>query len=404
MGGEVSRSEFSDRFLFEGLTEMDTHTELTDLLADLVRIDSVNPDLIAGARGEAEITVFIAAWATRAGLEATIQEVAPGRPNVIVTARGSGGGRNLLLNGHMDTVGLAGMAAPLDPRIADGRMYGRGAYDMKAGLAASLIAARRARGAGLRGDVIVACVVDEEVASLGTQALVRELARWQPAAAIVAEPTEMALAVAHKGFAWFDIETFGVAAHGSRPHLGVDAIMKMGRVLAALDAHDRALQARPTHRHLGGGSLHAGVIQGGQELSSYPAYCKLQVERRTVPGESIDLAEAQLQAILDECARGDSAFSARLTRGLARDPFEVAEDASIVQMCREHLGRATGRPTEVGGVSYWADSALLAAAGVPTVLLGPTGAGAHAAEEWVDLASAEQCADIYAAVARELCG
>ncbi len=382
---------------------MTDRNELIDLLAALVRIDSVNPDLIPGARGEGEIAAFIADWATRRGLEVVVQEAAPGRPNVIVMARGTGGGMNLLLNGHIDTVGLAGMTDPFTPRMEEGRLYGRGAYDMKAGVAASLITAQRARALGLRGDVIVACVADEEVASLGTEAIVRELDRWWPDAAIVAEPTEMVLAVAHKGFAWFDIETFGVAAHGSRPHLGVDAIAKMGRVLVEVEKLDRDLRAHPTHRHLGSGSIHASLIQGGQEPSSYPAYCKLGVERRTIPGESMALVEAELQGLLGTCGRDDPAFRARLSGGLARDPFEVDEAADIVQMCRAHLARVTGRPAEVGGVSYWADSALLAAAGIPTVLLGPTGAGAHAAEEWIDLASVAQCADIYTAVAQELC-
>jgi len=382
---------------------MTDRNELIDLLAALVRIDSVNPDLIPSARGEGEIAAFIADWATRRGLEVVVQEAAPGRPNVIVMARGTGGGMNLLLNGHIDTVGLAGMTDPFTPRMEEGRLYGRGAYDMKAGVAASLITAQRARALGLRGDVIVACVADEEVASLGTEAIVRELDRWRPDAAIVAEPTEMVLAVAHKGFAWFDIETFGVAAHGSRPHLGVDAIAKMGRVLVEVEKLDCDLRAHPTHRHLGSGSIHASLIQGGQEPSSYPAYCKLGVERRTIPGESMALVEAELQGLLGTCGRDDPAFRARLSGGLARDPFEVDEAADIVQMCRAHLARVTGRPAEVGGVSYWADSALLAAAGIPTVLLGPTGAGAHAAEEWIDLASVAQCADIYTAVAQELC-
>lgn len=383
---------------------MNDDDELTRLLADLVRIDSVNPDLISGANGETDIAQFIAAWAADAGLEAVVQEAAPGRPNAIITARGSGGGSNLLLNGHIDTVGVTDMTEPFVPRIEGCRMYGRGVYDMKAGVAACLIAAKRARSLHLRGDVVVTCVADEEVASLGTQAVVAELARWQPAAAIVAEPTETVLAVAHKGFAWFDIETFGVAAHGSRPHLGVDAITKMGRVLVALEKLDDDLRSHPTHRHLGSGSLHAGIIAGGQEPSSYPAYCKLQVERRTVPGETVDAAEAEVQAILDACAAEDSAFRARLTRGLTREPFEVTEDATLVRLCRSHLARITGKPAEVGGVSYWADSALLSAAGIPTVLLGPTGAGAHAAEEWIDLDTVAQCAEVYLAVAREMCG
>lgn len=383
---------------------MNDRSEMTALLADLVRIDSVNPDLIAGARGEGEIAAFIAVWAARAGLEATVQEIAPGRANAIVIARGTGGGSSLMLNGHIDVVGLGAMADPFAARIEGNRLYGRGAYDMKAGVAACLIAAKRAKGSALRGDVIVTAVADEEMASLGTQAVIRELSRWPADAVIVAEPTEMVLDVSHKGFVWFAIETFGVASHGSRPHLGVDAIAKMGPVLVELARHDLELRSRPTHRYLGSGSIHAGTIEGGQEPSSYPASCRLVVERRTVPGETADLAEAQVQAILDRCAAADAAFRAKLTRGLARDPFDVDEEAPFVQLCRQRLTEVTGRPAAIGGASYWCDAALFRAAGLPAVILGPTGAGAHADVEWIDLDTVQQCADVYTAVAREFCG
>ena len=213
----------------------------------------------------------------------------------------------------------------------------------------------------------------------------------------------MTLAVAHKGFAWFDIETYGVAAHGSRPQLGVDAIMHMGKVLVALEQLDRELQSTPSHAYLGSGSVHAGLIQGGQELSSYPAYCKLQLERRTIPSETAELAAAQLQAMLDECMRHDSSLKATLTHGLLRHAFEVDESSAIVQLCGQQLAQVTGRPARIGGVSFWADSALFAEAGIPTVLLGPTGFGAHGAVEWVDLESVQQCADVYTAVAQALC-
>ena len=213
----------------------------------------------------------------------------------------------------------------------------------------------------------------------------------------------MEIAVAHKGFVWFDIETFGVAAHGSRPHLGIDAIAKMGKVLTELAQLDLDLRANPTHPHLGSGSIHASLIQGGQELSSYPAYCKLQVERRTIPGETPDLVEAQLQAILDRCAAADSTFKAKLTRGLEREAFEVPENAPIVQLCAQHLSHITGTTARMSGVSFWADSAFFASAGVPTLLLGPHGFGAHGVVEWVDLDTVSQCVEIYVVVAQAFC-
>lgn len=382
---------------------MRTDTEVIALLADLVRIDSVNPTLIPGANGEAAIAAFIRTWAQQAGLEAIVQEAQPGRPSVVVIARGSGGGRTLMLNGHIDTVGVADMHSPFSAHIEDNKLYGRGAYDMKGGVAASLIAAKRAKGLNLRGDVLVTAVADEEVASIGTQAILRELDRWRPDAVIVTEPTELELAVTHKGFVWFDVETFGVAAHGSRPHLGVDAIAQMGKVLVALAQHDRRLRAAPSHPYLGTGSVHASLIQGGQELSSYPAYCKLQLERRTIPGETADAAPAQLEHLLDQCRREDATFRATLTRGLVRDPFEVAERQPFAQLCQHHLAAALGRPATVGGVSFWADSSLFAAAGIPTVLLGPRGFGAHGAVEWVDVASVVQCAAVYTAIAHAFC-
>ncbi len=385
------------------MNDMKYNNELTALLAELISIDSVNPDISAGAKGEADVAAFIAAWATRVGLEVITQDAAPGRPNVIVIARGSGGGKNLMLNGHTDTVGVAGMEEPFRARKEESRMYGRGSYDMKAGLAASLIVAQRALSLNLRGDVIVTCVVDEEMLSIGTEAICRELHRWRPDAVIVTEPTEMELMVAHRGFVWFDIETFGVAAHGSRPHLGVDAIAKMGRVLVELEKHDLALRANPTHPFLGSGSLHCSLIEGGQEMSTFPAHCELRVERRTIPGETLDLAQQQLQMILDDCANADSKFQAKLTRGFARDPFETQPDSPFVGLCQRHLAQVMGSPAKIGGVSFWADSALFSAAGVPTVLLGPRGFGAHGAVEWADLDSVQQCADVYTAVAQEFC-
>jgi acetylornithine deacetylase len=373
---------------------------LSDLLASLVAIDSTNPDLIPGAAGEAEIAGFIASWLERLGLDVRLVGSVAGRPNVVAIAHGSGGGRSLLLNGHMDTVGKGGFADAHRPRLQDGRLYGRGAYDMKGGLAACMLALVEAKRHKLPGDVILTAVMDEEYASLGTT---RVLESVRADAAIVAEFTELQLILAHKGFIWFDIETTGRAAHGSRSDLGVDAISHMGRVLVQLDDMDRALRSGPTHPLLGSGSLHAGLIRGGQEISSYPEHCTLRLERRTLPGETPADVEAALLTLLHHQHTLDPDFRATLQAGLSRSPLETPEDAPIAQVVQRAASHVLGHPAPVAGVPFWTDAALLAAAGIPSVLFGPAGAGAHAAEEWVELASVELCAQVYLQAALEWC-
>jgi acetylornithine deacetylase len=369
--------------------------ELTSLLADLVGIDSQNPVLVPDAPGEEELARYVARWLDAAGFEVEVEEAAPRRSNVIGVARGSGGGRTLMLNAHMDTVGLGGMERALEPRVEDGRLYGRGAYDMKGSLAAILVAARDAAAAGLAGDVVVTAVADEEAASVGTAAV----AAARPAhGAIVAEPTELQVAIAHRGFVAFEVETIGRAAHGSRPEFGIDAIAHMGYVLAGLHALDRSLRAAPSHPLLRSGSLHAGMIEGGVEFSTYPDRCLLTGERRTIPGETTDAVLHELVGLLERAGSDVEDFEGSARVSFARDPFEVPHDDPIVELVKRHAG-ATG----VVGVPFWTDAALLAGAGIPTVVFGPAGAGAHADVEWVDLASVERCVEVLVAVTREFC-
>jgi acetylornithine deacetylase len=375
-------------------------SDVAELAAQLVAVESINPDVVPGGSGEAAIARFVAEWCERAGLETSVTEPAPGRPNVVAIARGSGGGSSLILNAHTDTVGVAGMTDPVAGRLEGARLYGRGSYDMKGSLAACMLATAEAAQRGLRGDVVLTAVADEEYASIGTEAVAESI---RADAAIVTEPTEMQLAVAHRGFVCFEIETIGRAAHGSRPHLGVDAIAKMGRVLVGIEELDRRLRANPTHPLLGSGSVHAALIEGGQEYSSYPARCVLQAERRTIPGETVDLAEGEIRELLESAGREDPDFSGDARVVAAREPFEAAEDAELVEIVRRSAASVTGHEPGVVGVSFWADSALLAAAGVPTVLFGPRGEGAHAEVEWVDVGDLERCVEIYVTVASELC-
>ena len=374
---------------------------VVELTSQLVAIESINPDVVEGGSGELALARFVAEWCERAGLDVTLTDLAPGRANVIAVARGSGGGRSLILNAHMDTVGVAGMADPFEPRLDNGRLFGRGAQDMKGSLAACMLATVEAARRGLRGDVILTAVADEEFASIGTEAVAASV---QADAAIVTEPTEMRVAIAHRGFVHLEIEVHGRAAHGSRPDLGIDAIAKTGRVLVGIEELDARLRATPMHHYLGSGSIHASLIEGGQEFSSYPARCLLQAERRTIPGETREHAEAEMLELVARAGEGDPDFSADVRAPISRDPFEASEDAEVVDAVRRHATAVLGATPETAGVSFWADSALLAAAGIPTVVFGPIGAGLHTEVEWVDVESLEQCVEIYGAVAAEICG
>ena len=377
--------------------------DLEQLLSDLVSINSINPDLVPGSPGEGEIARYIADWLKLAGLEVELIESVSGRPNVVGIAPGTGGGKTLLLNGHMDTVGVAGMSNGHRPRIdaEAGRLYGRGAYDMKGGLAACMLAIAEARKQRLRGDVILTGVIDEEYASLGTMELAR---RFRADGAIVAEFTELQLILAHRGFVWLEVETIGKAAHGSRPDLGVDALVKMGQVLTEMEKLDQRLRANPTHPLLGSGSLHASLVQGGQELSSYPERCILSVERRTLPGETPESVEAEFLGMVEKLQRSDPAFQAVVRRGIDRSPLETPEDADIVRTLQSASTQVMSHPARVAGVPFWTDAAVLSEAGIPSVLFGPSGSGAHAVEEWVDLASVKTCAEIYLETALSFCG
>jgi acetylornithine deacetylase len=212
------------------------------------------------------------------------------------------------------------------------------------------------------------------------------------------------LILAHRGFVWLEIETIGKAAHGSRPDLGLDAIVKMGKVLTEMEKLDQKLRSNPTHPLLGSGSLHASLINGGQELSSYPERCLLSVERRTLPGETPEAVEAEFLQILQELRRSDPAFDAVVRRGIDRSPLETREDAGIVQALQAASIKVLNHPSQISGVQFWTDAAVLSAAGIPAVLFGPSGTGAHAVEEWVDLASVKTCAEIYLATAFNFCG
>jgi acetylornithine deacetylase len=372
------------------------------LLRDLVAIDSVNPSLVPGARGEGDVARRIAAELGALGLQVHVTEVAPGRPNVVGVLEGARPGPTLMLVGHTDTVGVAGMPRPFAGDIREGKLYGRGAQDMKGGVAAMVGAARRIVETGglAAGRLLIAAVVDEEHASLGAEALV---ATWRANAAVVTEPTSLDVAVAHKGFQWVSIETRGRAAHGSRPLEGRDAILRMGRVLASLEALDSRLQRGRAHPTLGTASLHASIIEGGHELSSYPVRAWLQFERRTLPGEPSGIALSEANDVLDRLRAEDPEFDGAAQAVFGRDAYEIEPGARLPDLLIDSAKAVGVEPARVG-MTFWTDAAILGAAGIPSVLFGPGGAGLHSAEEYVLVDDVTRCRDVLATLARAVAG
>ena len=371
------------------------------LLRALVRADSRNPSLVPGAPGESEVARLLAETLRAWGMEVSIVESAPGRPNVIARTRGGGGGRSLMFNGHLDVVGVEGMVhAPFDASTRDGRIYGRGASDMKGGVAAMCAAA--ARIGPLAGDVVITAVCDEEWQSIGTAAVLASGIRAD--AAIVTEPTGLAIMPAHKGFVWAEFVVEGHAAHGSRWDLGVDAIRHAGAVLAELDVLEKETLATRRHVLLGRPSLHASLIEGGTGMSTYPDRCAVRVERRTIPGESLESVEAELRDVVARAGRTRERFSARVEILFAQPPSDVATDAPLVQALAAVLAER-GFANAPVGMSAWTDAALLNQAGIPAICFGPGDMGlAHAAEEYIETSQVETATEVLVALANKWCG
>jgi len=373
------------------------------LTRELVRTDSRNPSLVAGAPGEVQIARVLAEVLSAWGFKVEVEESAPGRPNVVARA-GEGRGRSLLLNGHLDTVGVEGMVhSPFGAEERDGRMFGRGSADMKSGVAAMCAAAARAVAGGLAGEVIIGAVADEEYASLGTRDLVERGVRAD--AAIVTEPTQLTIMPAHRGFVWIEVELSGRAAHGSRYDIGIDAITHAGLLLAELDRFERQTLTTRTHRLLGHASLHASTIDGGIGMSTYPDRCVVRLERRTLPGEHREQVMTEIRQACERVRAVRPSFTARTTMMLAQEPSDVAEDAPIVRALSEAARRVRTQAPAVLGMTAWTDAALLNDGGIPAICFGPGDISlAHAAEEFVPIAEIEQATDILTSLIADWCG
>jgi acetylornithine deacetylase len=374
-----------------------------DLLKQLVRIDSVNPSLVLGAKGEAEIAEYLSDWMRSLGLKTHLDTVTPGRCNAVGVLKGVGGGKRLMLNGHTDVVGADYMTMPpFEPVIKEGKMYGRGTFDMKGGLVSSLAALKAVIDSGveLKGDVVVAAVCDEEYASIGTE---HAAANYPVDAAIIGEATSLQILRCHKGFAWVEVETRGLAAHGSAWNKGVDAVVKMGKVLSGLEQLDADLKKK-THPLMGPASVHASIIEGGLELSTYPDKCILRLERRLISGEDRKTVEQEMEFLLNSIAEADPKFKASYDISFYRGSMDVPESSEINQVLKECSKELLGFTPVFVGSGGWLDTQILWERGTPAVSYGPTGDGAHAAVEWVDLESVIDAAKVQELAIRHFCG
>ena len=371
------------------------------LLKDLIAIDSVNPSLVSDAAGEEQIANAVEAELHKIGLDVVKQQAAPGRPNVIGVLEGKSPGQSLMLCGHLDTVGVAGMEQPFEPVERHGLIYGRGSQDMKGGVASMIsVAQSLMESGGLKsGRLIVAAVADEEYASIGASTMVKE---WKADAAVVLEPSDLQIGIAHKGFSWVEVIARGKSAHGSRPKDGRDAILRIGRFLTELEALNRKLQSLPAHPLLGNPSLHASLIHGGKELSTYPDICVLQFERRTISGESKDQALNEAREILDNLRNRDPEFDAEARLLFTQPPYEISPENSLPRLIAEQLGKIS-RYAEPTGMTFWTDAAILGQAGIPSVVFGPGGEGLHGLVEYVRADEVLICRDVLVEVAKKFC-
>ncbi|HET6626596.1 MAG TPA: M20/M25/M40 family metallo-hydrolase [Nocardioidaceae bacterium] len=381
-----------------------------DLTAELVALDTTNPALVPGAPGERPAVEHLCRRLSTSGFRTEVVEAAvPGRPSLLAWHTGPRPGRTLVLDGHLDVVGAGAMPDPFGPRVVGDRMTGRGTCDMKAGVAAMVVAAEESARRRTPGTVVLALVADEEHDSIGTEAVLPALSRLglAPDGCIVGEPTGLDLAAAHRGYAVVEVVLRGTAAHSSQPDLGSNALTHLGRLLGRIEDADTELRTRPAHPVVGHGSWAATVAHAGEAPFTVPDLATTLLERRTVPGESAAAALVDVREMLAALTAADPTVSGLARLVTWRDAWELGNDAAtagLLESLQGALARHGGPAAAQVGFPYWMESAMWQAAGIPTVVCGPAGGGLHADDEWVELAQVRSYAGALVDVVQDFCG
>jgi acetylornithine deacetylase/succinyl-diaminopimelate desuccinylase-like protein len=366
-----------------------------ELISDLVRIDSVTPWLVAGGAGEGEVVDYFTQWVSDLPVEVRVEEIEPGRKNFLATLRGTGDGPTICLNAHSDTVGYAGWPdEALVPRLEGDRLYGLGSADDKGCCAIALLVLRQLATSSepLRGDLVVACVADEEGVSIGTEHLVTML---RADYAIVLEPDGLPkVVVEHQGFGWLDIEVTGRAAHGSAPDEGVDAIVGLSHILTRLHAWALEHFVESPDLRSGATVFHTGTVSGGTDYATYPSRATVGIEIGSQPGETMADRVREIEAIIADVATVMPGLVGEVRVRLNREPFVASGHEALLESLNQSARTHLGHELEPVGMNAWTDAALMQSAGIPTVMLGPLGGNFHSPNEWVSVPDVVVLVDI----------
>ena len=378
------------------MTQIDeVKRNVVDLAAELISIPSYQT--------ESEVATFLAAYLSRIGCKVSFEEVEPRRPNILAVLEGRAKNKILMFCGHLDTVPPVSKEQ-LHPQVRNGKLYGRGSCDMKGALAAMVCAldALVKHVKEIAGTIVFLATMGEETGLRGMKHFVARSARTPKiSACIVGEPTSFDVGIAHKGVAWIKIAARGKAAHASVPNRGKNAVYFASLIVKAL--HENLAQSllKKTHPLLGPGTISAGVIKGGTRPNIVPDQCIVKVDRRWLPGESLEEVLNEIRLMVETIEKERPGYETRIVIEDYYPPFQIGPESRIVKMVKKAVCTVIERPPRLVGLPYGTDGALIQATQVPTIIVGPGNyALAHTEDEFIQVRELMLATQVYFEIAK----